>query len=162
MVTLSRFSLIVLGLQNARGNWYAGGLLVGILLPVLLILLSFGVAVSFDGVHGQLGLDDYFHFSAGMFVAVGASMIIRRIYLAANFPRLFHGAESFFFILVVVALLGAGWEVFEYFLPPPFAPFEPLDTFKDMVFDLAGGALGFLLYSERHRKRDTLYELSNP
>ena len=162
MVTLSRASIMGLGLRNLRGGWYAGGLLVGIAVPILLILLSFGIAISFDGVHGQLGLDDYFHFLAGMSVAVGFSMILRRIYLAANFPVIFHGVESFFSILGVVVLLGAGWEVLEYFLPPPFVPFDPLDTFKDMVFDLAGGVLGFLLYSERHRKRDLLYEICNP
>jgi hypothetical protein len=158
LVQYSRLGLIALGLRSLKGAWYVKGLLVGILLPVLLIFLSYSIAVGLDGVHGRWGLDTYFHFLAGMFVALGACILLRRIYYSVDCPEIFHGVESFFLILGVVALFGVGWEFFEYFLPPPFAPFEAMDTFKDLIFDLAGGASGAFFYSVRYKSQDVVSE----
>jgi hypothetical protein len=49
-------------------------------------------------------------------------------------------------ILFFVCLVGIGWEVFEILVNDIIAqnPFNYLDTFSDLLFDISGGALSIL------------------
>ena len=49
-------------------------------------------------------------------------------------------------VLLVVLAVGVGWEIFEFLVNDAFAqnPFNYLDTFSDIFFDLSGGLCAIL------------------
>lgn len=68
----------------------------------------------------------------------------------------FHNKESVslrfvFKILLFTFLIGVGWEIFEILVNDVIAqnPFNTLDTFSDLFFDLAGGGISILYFLKR-------------
>ncbi len=56
-----------------------------------------------------------------------------------------------FKILLLVLIVGIGWEIFEVLVNDIVSqnPFNALDTFSDIFFDLSGGAMATLYFFKR-------------
>lgn len=99
-------------------------------------------------------MDILLHFLGGFFVALFFIGYLRRALVAT---RSFAGDATI--ILGVSLLIGVGWEIFEFvldhILPSSIVIFrggDLFDTLKDIVVDMTGAAVMFLLVRNRHRR----------
>jgi len=67
------------------------------------------------------------------------------------FPSKIFNLRSIVLLLLFVLCIGIGWEVFEIAVNDILTrnPFDYLDTFSDIFFDLAGGAGSVLYFFKR-------------
>jgi len=86
--------------------------------------------------------DMFMHFLGGFWAALAC------LYL---FPPKDSSFNSILRIWFLVLCIGIGWEVFEILVNDVIIrnPFNPLDTFSDIFFDLAGGATAILYFLKR-------------
>ena len=86
--------------------------------------------------------DMFMHFLGGFWVALAC------LYL---FQPKDNPINSILKILLPVLCVGIGWEVYEILVNDVIArnPFNSLDTFSDIFFDLAGGATATLYFFKR-------------
>jgi hypothetical protein len=83
------------------------------------------------------------HFLGGLLVGF--------LVLYLFFPRISLSPSAIVKILLLVLVVGIGWEVFEVLVDNFIAqnPFNALDTFSDLFFDLSGGAFALLYFSKK-------------
>src|SRR3989338_10088082 len=101
-----------------------------------ILILNF-LANTFHLYYSIWWFDALMHFLGGLWVALAC------LYL---FPLQNSSANSIFKILLLVLIVGVGWEVFEFVFYDSFAsnPFNPIDTISDVFFDLSGGSCAIL------------------
>ena len=83
------------------------------------------------------------HFLGGGVMALLAGWVGMRV---IGVPFLLAGKTRHFFLIIAATLVaGVMWEFFELFIGIGQEPGYALDTLHDLLFDLAGGLLGYLL-----------------
>src|SRR3989344_863105 len=115
-----------------------------ILLFLVFILVSYGLALWFKLLYLFWWLDMAHHFLGGAWIALFFNWCAKRFNSHVS-------ARAFLFataVLGTVALAGVFWEFFEFILNRyviniGFLGYE--DTLSDLFFDLLGGALAFLV-----------------
>ena len=115
-----------------------------ILLFLVFILVSYGLALWFKLLYLFWWLDMAHHFLGGAWIALFFNWCAKRFSSQVS-------AGAFLFataVLGAVALAGVFWEFFEFILNRyviniGFLGYE--DTLSDLFFDLLGGALAFLV-----------------
>lgn len=111
-----------------------------ILVPlIILIFLVHFLASKFHWYYSIWYLDMVMHFIGGLWAGLGL------IYL---FPSQNFSLRSVSLMLFLVFVIGAGWEIYEFFVNDFIAKNNLVfsDIFSDLIFDLLGGALGILYY----------------
>jgi len=96
--------------------------------------------------------DMIMHFLGGLWIALlGFYLFLSKnqSFRLSSEPKALAGA--IIKILLFVLLVGVGWEVFEISVNDVLArnPFNALDTFSDIFFDLSGGTLATLYFFKR-------------
>ncbi len=120
-----------------------GKKLVKILIYLILFLLVANfLANKFYWYHSIWCLDMFMHFLGGFWVGIACLHVSKSADVSF---------KSIFKILFFVLLIGIGWELFEILVNDVIAqnPFNYLDTFSDILFDLAGGTLAILYFFKR-------------
>jgi len=120
------------------------------------------LAMFFNWYWKFMGLDVILHFFGGVWVALIFLWFTERFPYYANFKN--NIAVLFIAALSFTALIGVGWEFFEFFfdlvigapLELPSAQLGLRDTLSDLVFDLLGAAMVMLglFFIKRNQKTD--------
>lgn len=121
---------------------------------IKLLRFAFYVAVAIAVLHGFAmvfflygyiwWLDTLLHFSAGLCLGL-ASLGVYYLYKEdASLPSL---STALLITLLCPFLIGIAWEIFEYFggLTDNSIGNYPLDTVKDLMFDVGGGYVAYLV-----------------
>ncbi len=117
-----------------------------LLLFLLFIFFLNSLALLFYWYTSVWYLDMLMHFLGGVWVGIFAVYLFSR----GNLSSL-----SVWVVLLVVFLIGAGWEVFEILVERyiTYNPLNILDSMSDLFFDLAGGILGLFLSENKRAER---------
>ena len=115
-----------------------------ILLFLVFILVSYGLALWFKLLYLFWWLDMAHHFLGGAWIALFFNWCAKRFSSQVSASAFLSAAS----VLGAVALAGVFWEFFEfilnrYVISIGFLGYE--DTLSDLFFDLLGGALAFLV-----------------
>ena len=100
-----------------------------------------GLATIFYWYSSIWWFDMPMHFAGGLFIGLLAYSILASLEIPF-IQRLRERSSPVIAIIIVVAIIGVGWEIFEYalqyFSGAQFA--NPLDSVSDFFFDLVGAA----------------------
>ncbi len=113
------------------------------------VAILFGLAERYDLLWRIWWYDIPLHFLGG--VALGGLAIWSIHAYAKRENRVFTGGQLFLWTLLLVLIAGLLWELQEYLSGNTFNTIGnyPLDTFKDLIMDLLGGALAYWLGNRR-------------
>ena len=117
---------------------------------MIFIVVTLGLAIYFRLYYLFWWLDILHHFLGGLWLVLFFNFSIKhfKIMLTGDWR-----AAAFFLTLIgLVALVGVGWEFFEFIWDRfiwhagfTYLPGIYEDTLSDLFFDLLGGATGFVL-----------------
>ncbi len=124
------------------------GTLILFLILFALLAVVHGAAMRFELYSTYPWFDIPMHFWGGTLIALGSA--------TGLFARVFRRApRSLFESSVLVLVVGVAWEVFEWYagiagvvtylatIIPDYHTLWVIDTCKDLILDLAGGAVGY-------------------
>ena len=117
-----------------------------ILFFLIFILTNFALALYFKLYYLFWWLDIIHHFLGGIWLILFFNFLMKRFRITLISER--QRAALFLALIGLVALIGVGWEFFEfilnrYVMSIGFLGYE--DTLSDLFFDLLGGVLAFLV-----------------
>ncbi len=112
---------------------------------IFIIFILHFLANKFYWYYSIWYFDMIMHFLGGFWLGLGVFYV---------FPPKENSINFIFKILLLVLLVGVGWEVYEVLVNDVIArnPFNFLDTLSDIFFDLSGGLCAILYLWKRRLK----------
>jgi VanZ family protein len=113
------------------------------ILAVSAILAAFHWYASLNFLYWHyVWLDTLSHFLGGVLAGLMSIRFLRGVRLPSRFV----------FVFLLVLLVGVAWETFEFFIGSPREANYVFDTSVDIVMDMLGGALAYLLFGRTVHK----------
>lgn len=117
------------------------------LLVAFIFFVNFG-AITFHWYSSLWGLDMFVHFLGGLWLSLFLLWFLNREKLSR---------PVFFYVTILVLLVGVLWEAYEILVNEYIASiiFDYQDSVSDVFFDLSGGFAGLVYFYTRIMKKST-------